>query len=93
MNPRTIILEPVVTEKATKSKEQSKYVFRVRKKANKCQIRRAVEEIFKVKVESVNTQLVKGKTKRLGRFEGQRPDWKKAVVKLKEGKIELFEGV
>lgn len=93
MNPRTIILEPVITEKATKSKEQNKYLFKVRKNANKVQIKRAVEEIFKVKVESVNTQLVKGKTKRLGRFEGKRSDWKKAVVRLKEGKIELFEGV
>lgn len=93
MNPRTIILEPVITEKATKLKDQNKYLFKVRKKANKRQIKLAVEEIFKVKVESVNTQLVRGKIKRLGRFEGKRPDWKKAIVKLKEGKIELFEGV
>lgn len=93
MNPRTIILEPVITEKAAKLKDQNKYLFKVRKKANKRQIKLAVEEIFKVKVESVNTQLVRGKIKRLGRFEGKRPDWKKAIVKLKEGKIELFEGV
>lgn len=93
MNPRNIILEPVITEKATKSKDESKYLFKVTRRANKRQIKTAVEEIFGVKVESVNTQLVKGKVKRLGRFEGKRPDWKKAVVKLKEGKIELFEGV
>lgn len=93
MNPRSIILEPVITEKATKLKDQNKYLFKVLKKASKRQIKLAIEEIFKVKVESVNTQLVKGKLKRLGRFEGKRPDWKKAVVKLKEGKIELFEGV
>ena len=83
----------MITEKATKSKDESKYLFKVRRRANKRQIKKAVEEIFRVKVESVNTQLVKGKVKRLGRFEGKRPDWKKAVVKLKEGKIELFEGV
>ena len=93
MNPRRVILEPVITEKGTKAKENDKYLFKVNKKANKRQIKRAVEEIFQVKVETVNTQLVKGKTKRLGRFEGKRADWKKAIVKLKEGNIELFEGV
>ena len=93
MNPRQVILEPVITEKGTKAKENDKYLFRVSRKASKHQIKRAVEEIFQVKVEAVNTQLIKGKTKRLGRFEGKRADWKKAIVKLKEGKIELFEGV
>jgi large subunit ribosomal protein L23 len=88
-----VILEPVITEKGTKAKEGDKYLFKVSRKANKRQIKRAVEEIFQVKVEAVNTQLVKGKTKRLGRFEGKRADWKKAIVKLKEGNIELFEGV
>ncbi len=86
-------MKPIITEKAAKDREAGKYMFRVQKKASKSQIRRAIEEIFKVKVESVNTQLVKGKVKRLGRFEGKRADWKKATVKLKEGKIELFEGV
>ncbi|KPJ50415.1 50S ribosomal protein L23 [candidate division TA06 bacterium DG_26] len=93
MNPRAIIFEPVITEKATKLKEENKYLFKVHKTAGKLQIKKAVEEIFKVKVESVNTQRVKGKRKRLGRFEGRRPDWKKALVKLREGKIELFEGL
>jgi large subunit ribosomal protein L23 len=73
---------------------ENKYVFRVDKKANKLEIKRAIEELFKVKVEDVSTMMMPGKPKRLGRFEGKRPDWKKAVVKLRKGEnIELFETV
>jgi large subunit ribosomal protein L23 len=92
---REIIRMPLVSEKNTNLRaDQNKYVFRVDRKANKLQIKRAVEELFKVKVENVTTMIMYGKPKRMGRFEGRRPDWKKAVVKLKKGElIELFEKV
>ncbi|KPK99909.1 MAG: 50S ribosomal protein L23 [candidate division Zixibacteria bacterium SM23_73_3] len=92
---RKIIKMPLVSEKSTNLRaDQNKYVFRVDKKANKMDIKKAVEELFKVKVEDVTTMMMYGKPKRLGRFEGRRPDWKKAIVKLKKGEtIELFEAV
>jgi large subunit ribosomal protein L23 len=94
-NPRTIIKTPVVSEKGTGLRtDQDKYVFRVEKSANKLEIKRAIEELFKVKVEDVTTMIMYGKPKRLGRSEGRRPDWKKAIVKLKKGEtIELFESM
>jgi large subunit ribosomal protein L23 len=94
-DPRRIIEVPLVSEKGTGMRmNENKYVFRVDKKANKLEIRRAIEELFKVKVEDVTTMTMHGKPKRLGRFEGRRPDWKKAVVRLKKGEtIELFETV
>ena len=94
-NPREIIKLPLVSEKSTNMRvDENKYVFRVDKKANKLEIKRAVEELFKVKVDDVATMIMHGKPKRLGRFEGRRADWKKAVVKLKKGEtIELFEMV
>lgn len=94
-DPREIILMPLVSEKSTNLRaDQNKYVFRVDKKANKLQIKKAVEGLFKVKVEEVTTMTMHGRPKRLGRYEGRRPDWKKAVVKLKKGEaIELFEAV
>lgn len=90
-----IVLYPLVTEKALKAKEATNsYTFCVAKNVNKIEIKRAVEELFKVKVLSVNVQVYKGKPKRMGRFEGKRVDWKKAICSLKPGdKIELFEGV
>ena len=93
--PRKIIVMPLVSEKNSNLRvEQNKYVFRVEMKANKLQIKSAVEELFKVRVEEVTTMRMPGKPKRLGRFEGTRPDWKKAVVKLKKGEaIELFDKV
>lgn len=73
--------------------EQGKYTFRVPLAATKIQIRQAVEQIFKVKVQAVNTMRYEGKLKRMGRTQGRRSDWKKAVVTLKPGEaIELFEG-
>ena len=95
MNPRDIILAPVVTEKAVGQLADRKYTFRVAKDANKIQIAKAVEEIFGVKVEKVNTISMKGQKRRYGRFEGYTSDWKKAVVTLTEGSktIEFFDGL
>lgn len=94
-NPRKIIRKPLVSEKSTNMRvDENKYVFRVDQEANKLEIKKAVEDLFKVKVEDVTTMMMHGKPKRLGRFEGRRADWKKAVVKLKKGEaIELFETV
>lgn len=93
MEARDILIRPIVTEKSTALMEQGKYTFRVPLAATKIQIRQAVEQIFKVKVQAVNTMRYEGKLKRMGRTQGRRSDWKKAVVTLKPGKaIELFEG-
>ena len=90
-----ILMKPLVTEKSMQSLQESNRVsFKVKRDANKIQVRTAVEQIFEVTVESVNMVTVRGKKKRFGRNVGQSKDWKKAIVKLKEGdKIELFEGV
>ncbi len=90
-----VLLAPLLTEKGTVLKEKdNKVVFRVARDANKIEIKKAVEEILKVKVDRVTTINYKGKKKRLGRFEGKRPDWKKAIVTLKEGeKLDFIEGV
>ena len=93
MEARGILIRPIVTEKSTALMEQGKYTFRVPLAATKIQIRQAVEQIFKVKVQAVNTMRYEGKLKRMGRTQGRRSDWKKAVVTLKPGEaIELFEG-
>ena len=94
-NPRSIILKPLVTEKGSRLREQgNKYLFSVVADANKIEVKRAVQEIFNVKVKDVKTIVVHGKVKRMGAFEGKRPDWKKAVVTLEEGQsIDLFEQV
>ncbi|MBI3802903.1 MAG: 50S ribosomal protein L23 [Nitrospirae bacterium] len=94
MNRHDLIVRPVLTEKSTLLREgYNKYCFMVRPKANKTEVKRAVEETLNVKVESVHIVNVLGKEKRLGRFVGKRPDWKKAIVTLKEGeKLTLFEG-
>jgi len=90
-----IIKRPLITEKSTRQKEEGNQIaFVVDPKAGKIQIRQAVEKLFKVKVLSVRTLNVTGKKKRLGRFLGRKSDWKKAIVKLREGdRIEFFEGV
>jgi len=92
-DPRRVVMRPLVTEKATTLKdERNQVTFQVAMDANKVEVRRAVETIFKVKVTDVRTQVVFGKEKRMGRFVGRRPSWKKAVVTLGPGsKIELFE--
>ena len=82
----SIIRYPSITEKNTLQREQqNKYVFEVLRTATKPQIKVAVEKLFGVSVVSVNTMIVKGKKKRMGRFAGYRPDWKKAIVKIQEG--------
>ena len=93
MQTTQIIRRPCVTEKSIQSSEAAnKVVFEVDMKANKAQVKRAVEELFKVTVLKVNTLHVPAKQVRLGRRQGMRPPWKKAVVTLKEGdKIEFFE--
>jgi large subunit ribosomal protein L23 len=89
-----IIRRPLITEKSTQQKEANRqYAFEVDRSANKIEIQSAVERLFKVKVLEVQTCNVLGKMKRLGRRYGKRPDWKKAIVTLKEGdRIEFFEG-
>jgi large subunit ribosomal protein L23 len=93
--PYKIIESPLITEKSIAGVEQGKYTFRVSRDANKIEIAKAVEQVFNVKVNSVNTMTVKGKKRRQGRHpEGKTPDWKKAIVTLKPGyKIEVFEGM
>lgn len=90
-----IIIRPVVTEKTSIQKEDYNQVsFEVDRRANRVEIRRAIEQIFNVRVDDVKTMQVKGKVKRRGRIVGKRKDWKKAIVKLMPGeRIDFFEGV
>jgi len=93
MNARTLIIRPVVSEKSYALLAANKYTFRVHARAHKTQIRQAVEEIFSVRVEGVQTMSVKPKPKRRGYTSGKTRRWKKAVVQLHpEDVIELFEG-
>jgi large subunit ribosomal protein L23 len=89
-----LLKAPRLTEKTVRQKELSNQVtFLVDPSANKIEIKKAVESLFKVKVLGVNTANVLGKNKRMGRYLGKRPDWKKAIITLKAGdKIEYFEG-
>ena len=93
--PQDIVVRPVITERSMRDMEQNKYTFVVDKKANKIEIKKAVEELFGVKVESVNVVNYMGKMRRMGRNIGRKASWKKAFVKLAEGskKIEFFEGM
>ncbi len=97
MNEKTyrILKRPLVTEKSTTEKEaHNKLYFEVDRRANKIEIRQAVERIFKVNVLEVATMNMKGKRKRVGRFFTKKPDWKKAIVTIKPGqRVEFFEGV
>ena len=89
-----IIIKPIITEDSMDRLQAGKYTFKVAKDANKIEIARAIEEIFGVKVARVNTISVKGKQKRMGRYVGYRPDWKKAIVTLEGDKtIEFFDGM
>ncbi|KNZ42798.1 50S ribosomal protein L23 [Acetobacterium bakii] len=94
-NPRDIIMKPIITERSMADAEVKKFTFKVDKRANKIEIKNAVEVIFGVEVEKVTTMNMKGKLKRTGRFVGRRSDWKKAIVKLTPGSkgIQFFEGV
>lgn len=95
MNPHDIIIKPIVTERSMYDSENGKYTFKVLKKANKYQIKDAVEAVFDVKVDKVNVMNMNGKLKRMGRTQGKRADWKKAIVTLKEGskEIKFFENI
>jgi len=90
-----IIRRPIITEKGSDLKdENNQLVFEVDTKANKSEIKKAVEKIFKVNVLTVHTQNRLGKRKRLGRSAGRRKNWKKAIVTLREGdRVDFFEGV
>jgi len=95
-NAHDIIVRPIISESSMEQLADRKYTFEVAKDANKIEIKKAIEEVFPgVLVESVNTVNVSGKMKRMGRTEGKRADWKKAIVKLKEDSktIEFFEGL
>lgn len=94
-NARDVIIRPLISEKTSEMMEEKKYTFVVDRKANKIEIKRALEEIFAVKVKAVNTANYKGKKKRQGRHPaGFQPRWKKAVITLTDDsrQIELFEG-
>ncbi|HEY3451769.1 MAG TPA: 50S ribosomal protein L23 [Myxococcales bacterium] len=93
MNLTDVIKGPIVTEKLDKAREEAhQYSFLVDREANKSQIADAVEKLFKVNVVAVRTSIHRGKVKRIGRSIGRRPNWKRAVVTLKEGQsIDLFE--
>ena len=95
MNSYDIIRRPVLTEKSYAGIPAKTYTFEVAKSANKVEIKKAVEEIFGVKVENVTTATVKGKTRRQGRTEGKTPDWKKATVRRTSDSkaIEFFESL
>ncbi len=92
---RQVVRKVLITEKGTVLREtQNQYFFEVARDANKIDIKRAIETIFSVKVDSVRTMQLRGKVKRQGRWVGKRNDWKKAIVTLKpDQKIELFEQI
>jgi large subunit ribosomal protein L23 len=91
--PTSIILTAIVTEKAERLKaDQNRYTFRVARGATKIDIRHAVEKLFKIHVTEVRVMNVEGKVRRMGRFEGRRPMWKKALVTVKQGeRIDVLE--
>ena len=96
MRIQEVIRRPLITEKSTELRDEKNIIaFEVARKANKIDVKRAVEAQFKVKVAEVRMALVHGKMRRQGKFAGQRPDWKKAYVRLVEGEkpIEFFEGM
>jgi len=96
MNSQQVIRRPLVTEKTTAMREIGNVIaFEVDTNANKIEVKRAVEELFKVKVAEVRLFNVRGKVKRMGRYAGKRRDWRKAYVRLKEGEKapDFFEGV
>jgi large subunit ribosomal protein L23 len=93
IHPRNIVISPIITEKSSgQVQTQNAYSFKVSINANKIEIKNAIERIFAVKVLDVNTIRMMGKPKRLGKYSGKRPDWKKAIVTLRAGdKIADFE--
>ena len=89
-----VIVRPIISEKAERGRETGRqFAFQVHRDATKIQVKSAVEKLFSVKVTGVRTSIARGKNKRVGRHMGRRPNWKKAIVTLKEGDtIALFEG-
>ena len=93
LHPGQVLLRPVISEKSYEQITQNRYTFKVHQDAHKTQVRQAVEQLFDVKVVSVNIVKVQAKPKRRGMYKGVRPGWKKAIVELKPGdSIEIFEG-
>ena len=94
-SPHDIIIKPVITERSMDDMAENKYTFVVDKKANKSEVKKAIETVFGVTVEKLNTMNMLGKVKRQGMNSGRRPSWKKAIVKLTDDskKIEFFEGM
>ena len=94
MNRFDVIKRPLDTEKLDRMRDrENKFAFEIDLKANKTEVKQAIEQLFKVKVLDVKTAIVRGKFRRIGRSQGQRSNWKKAIVTLKEGDaIQLFEG-
>ena len=90
-----VIIKPIITEKSMEDMAEGKYTFMVDKRSNKTEIKKAVETVFDVNVQKVNTMNMLGKVKRQGYTSGRRSSWKKAIVKLTEGSktIEFFEGM
>ncbi|MBQ4154881.1 MAG: 50S ribosomal protein L23 [Clostridia bacterium] len=90
-----IVIAPIITEKSMSVIADKKYTFKVAPDANKVEIAAAIEELFKVEVKKVNTLTVRGRSKRVGRYEGKTADWKKAIVTLTEKSktIEFFDGL
>ena len=85
-SPASVVVRPLLTEKGTRLRERERQIlFEVATDASRTDVRRAVEALFNVKVTGVRTQVVRGKVRRLGRFVGRRPNWKKAIVTLAEG--------
>ena len=92
MDMHDLLIKPIITEKTTMMMSDGKYTFQVPLHANKIEIRKAVEAVFKVKVKSVTTMRTMGKFKRMGKYIGKRPDYKKAIVTLQEGEsIDFLE--
>ncbi len=94
MNAHDVIRRPLITEQTMAGTHDGRYTFEVALGANKVQIKQAVESIWPVHVRAVNTAIMPGKPRRVGRSAGHRPDWKKAVVTLRSGeRIQFFEGL
>lgn len=94
MREYDVLKKPLVSEKSMLLMAENKYAFEVAKEANKFEIKDAVEKLFDVTVTKVTTRTIRGKIKKQGRYEGKRPDMKKAIVTLKDGdKIQVFEGL
>lgn len=93
--PQDIIIKPIITERSMDGLQKGKYTFKVAKDANKIEIADAIEKLFDVEVAKVNTINCNGRTKRVGRFVGKTPNWKKAIVTLAEDSktIEFFDGM